>query len=168
MFGTLVQRLTSPVTSPTSPRRRYKSPPLRWEVQSDPEDDPAAPVRKSRAKHLLDKRKSKSRSRGLHSSQSDHLQICNSGNGSWHDIAFPPLRGTKSLGRLDGMKEVSPSSRTLSLQRCASVYIYLVSTRVRSGGCETFRRDSELSSSKLRNFGVEDSFRFYATSANND
>lgn len=106
MFGTLVQRLTSPVTSPTSPRRRFKSP-SRWEVQSDPEDDPAAPVRKSRAKHLLDKRKSKSRARGLHSSQSDHLQIYNAGNGGWHDIAFPPLRGTKSLGRLDGMKEVS-------------------------------------------------------------
>ncbi|RLU18557.1 hypothetical protein DMN91_008914 [Ooceraea biroi] len=102
MFGTLVQRLTSPVTSPTSPRRRFKSP-SRWEVQSDPEDDPAAPVRKSRAKHLLDKRKSKSRARGLHSSQSDHLQMCN--GGGWHDVAFPPLRGTKSLGRLDGMKE---------------------------------------------------------------
>lgn len=98
MFGALVQRFTSPVTSPTSPRRRFKSP-SRWEVQSDPEDDPAAPVRKSRAKHLLDKRKSKSRTHGLHSS--DHLQ-----NG-WHDAAFPPLRGTKSLGRLDGMKEVS-------------------------------------------------------------
>jgi len=104
MFGTLVQRLTSPVTSPTSPRRRFKSP-SRWEVQSDPEDDPTAPVRKSRAKHLLDKRKSKSRARGLHSSQSDHLQMCN-GSG-WHDVAFPPLRGTKSLGRLDGLKEVS-------------------------------------------------------------
>ncbi|KYN39915.1 hypothetical protein ALC56_05683 [Trachymyrmex septentrionalis] len=130
MFGTLVQRLTSPVTSPTSPRRHYKSP-LRWEVQSDPEDDPAAPVRKSRAKHLLDKRKSKSRSRGLHSSQSDHLQICNSGNGSWHDTAFP-LRGTKSLGRLDGMKEVSPSSR-LPSQGCAGVYIYLESRKIRSG-----------------------------------
>lgn len=105
MFGTLVQRLTSPVTSPTSPRRRFKSP-SRWEVQSDPEDDPAAPVRKSRAKHLLDKRKSKSRARALHSSQSDHLQICN-GAGGWHDVVFPPLRGTKSLGRLDGLKEVS-------------------------------------------------------------
>lgn len=109
MFGTLVQRLTSPVTSPTSPRRRFKSP-SRWEVQSDPEDDPAAPVRKSRAKHLLDKRKSKSRSRGLHSSQSDHLQMCN-GGGGWPDTAFPPLRGTKSLGRLDGMKEVSSRSK---------------------------------------------------------
>jgi hypothetical protein len=104
MFGTLVQRLTSPVTSPTSSRRRFKSP-SRWEVQSDPEDDSAVPVRKSRAKHLLDKRKSKSRVRALHSSQSDHLQMCNVGG--WHDVSFPPLRGTKSLGRLDGMKEVS-------------------------------------------------------------
>jgi len=129
MFGTLVQRFTSPVTSPTSPRRRYKSP-LRWEVQSDPEDDPAAPVRKSRAKHLLDKRKSKSRSRGLHSSQSDHLQICNSGNGSWHDIAFPPLRGTKSLGRLDGMKEVSPSSRTLFFILCKDARVFLRLPRI--------------------------------------
>lgn len=102
MFGTLVQRLTSPVTSPTSPRRRFKSP-SRWEVQSDPEDDPAAPVRKSRAKHLLDKRKSKSRARALNV-HSEQVQMCNSG---WHDAAFPPLRGTKSLGRLDGMKEVS-------------------------------------------------------------
>jgi len=80
MFGTLVQRLTSPVTSPTSPRRRFKSP-SRWEVQSDPEDDSVAPVRKSRAKHLLDKRKSKSRVRALHSSQSDHLQMCNAAAG---------------------------------------------------------------------------------------
>ncbi|KAK1134176.1 hypothetical protein K0M31_011957 [Melipona bicolor] len=103
MFGTLVQRLTSPVTSPTSPRRRFKSP-SRWEVQSDPEDDPAAPVRKSRAKHLLDKRKSKSRARALNV-HSEQLQTCN--NPGWHDAAFPPLRGTKSLGRLDGMKEVS-------------------------------------------------------------
>ncbi|EFN81367.1 hypothetical protein EAI_00356 [Harpegnathos saltator] len=107
MFGTLVQRLTSPVTSPTSSRRRFKSP-SRWEVQSDPEDDPAAPVRKSRAKHLLDKRKSKSRARGLNSSEHT-LQMCNGGGGGggggWQDIAFPPLRGTKSLGRLDGMKE---------------------------------------------------------------
>lgn len=102
MFGTLVQRLTSPVTSPTSPRRRFKSP-SRWEVQSDPEDDPAAPVRKSRAKHLLDKRKSKSRARALNV-HSEQVPMCNSG---WHDAAFPPLRGTKSLGRLDGMKEVS-------------------------------------------------------------
>lgn len=27
---------------------------------------------------------------------------------SWQDAAFPPLRGTKSLGRLDGFKEVGP------------------------------------------------------------
>lgn len=120
MFGTLVQRLTSPVTSPTSPRRRFKSP-SRWEVQSDPEDDPAAPVRKSRAKYLLDKRKSKSRSRGLNSSE-HALQINNNGGGGggggWQDVAFPPLRGTKSLGRLDGMKEVSLCSFSA---RCALV-----------------------------------------------
>ena len=102
MFGTLVQRLTSPVTSPTSTRRRFKSP-SRWEVQSDPEDEAVAPVRKSRAKHLLDKRKSKSRARCLDVSEPQPLV-----NGSpWQDMAFPPLRGTKSLGRLDGIKEVS-------------------------------------------------------------
>lgn len=111
MFGSLVQRLTSPVTSPAIARRRFKSP-SRWEVQSEPEDE-AGPAglsqhvsritggaaRKSRAaKHLLDKRKSKSRARGLNVSEP---QPC-----SWQDTAFFPLRGTKSLGRLDGMKEV--------------------------------------------------------------
>nr|KAF7429425.1 hypothetical protein H0235_005823 [Vespula pensylvanica] len=117
MFGSLVQRLTSPVTSPTSPRRRFKSP-SRWEVQSDPEDvDSAAPARKSRAKHLLDKRKSKSRSRGLNNNDgptgsgaaAGTQPVGFSGGGDvavgWQDVAFPPLRGTKSLGRLDGMKE---------------------------------------------------------------
>ncbi|KAL2734075.1 Rho gtpase-activating protein 20-like protein [Vespula squamosa] len=117
MFGSLVQRLTSPVTSPTSPRRRFKSP-SRWEVQSDPEDiDSAAPARKSRAKHLLDKRKSKSRSRGLNNNDGPTgsgaaggtQPVGFSGGGDvavgWQDVAFPPLRGTKSLGRLDGMKE---------------------------------------------------------------
>ncbi|XP_011306051.1 rho GTPase-activating protein 20-like [Fopius arisanus] len=103
MFGTLVQRLTSPVTSPTSSRRRFKSP-SRWEVQSDPEDDGGTTVRKSRAKHLLDKRKSKSRARGLNVGEA---RICPTAPsaGSWCEPAFP-LRGTKSLGRLDGMKEV--------------------------------------------------------------
>lgn len=100
MFGTIVQRLTSPVTSPTSPRRRFKSP-SRWEIQSDPEDDSIVPVRKSRAKHILDKRRSKSRARCLNVSEP---QPCEDGS-TWQDIAFPPLRGTKSLGRLDGTKE---------------------------------------------------------------
>ncbi|KAK0077170.1 hypothetical protein PV326_010234 [Microctonus aethiopoides] len=104
MFGTLVQRLTSPVTSPTSSRRRFKSP-SRWEVQSDPEDDGNAPVRKSRAKHLLDKRKSKSRARGLNVGEPILCAAAPNAAG-WCDAAFP-LRGTKSLGRLDGLKEVS-------------------------------------------------------------
>ena len=65
MFGSLVQRLTSPVTSPSAPRRRFKSP-ARFEVQSEPEDEAgcgSGPTRrKSRAaKHLLDKRRAKSR-----------------------------------------------------------------------------------------------------------
>ncbi|KAK0179490.1 hypothetical protein PV327_005237 [Microctonus hyperodae] len=102
MFGTLVQRLTSPVTSPTSSRRRFKSP-SRWEVQSDPEDDGNAPVRKSRAKHLLDKRKSKSRARGLNVGEPILCAAAPNAAG-WCDAAFP-LRGTKSLGRLDGLKE---------------------------------------------------------------
>ncbi|XP_033227168.1 rho GTPase-activating protein 20-like isoform X2 [Belonocnema kinseyi] len=101
MFGTLVQRLTSPVTSPTSPRRQFKSP-SRWEVQSDPEDETVSPMRKSRANHLLAKRKSKSRARCLNVSEP---KPC-ANRLPWQDIAFPPLRGTKSLGRLDGMKEV--------------------------------------------------------------
>ncbi|EFN67801.1 hypothetical protein EAG_10767 [Camponotus floridanus] len=105
----------------------HKSP-SRWEVQSDPEDDPAAPVRKSRAKHLLDKRKSKSRARALHSSQSDHLQICN-GAGGWHDVIFPPLRGTKSLGRLDGLKEAHIFTTTASRQVCIPYCNNLTSKR---------------------------------------
>lgn len=102
MFGTLVQRLTSPVTSPTS-SRRFKSP-SRWEVQSEPEDDAGPTVRKSRAKNLLDKRKSKSRARGLNIGDP---RLCSTTPlvAGWCDTAFP-LRGTKSLGRLDGMKEV--------------------------------------------------------------
>lgn len=123
MFGSLVQRLTSPVTSPTISRRRFKSPSSssRWEVQSEPEDEgghsaataqhvTGGAARKSRAaKHLLDKRKSKSRARGLNVSEP---QPC-----SWQDAAFPPLRGTKSLGRLDGMKEVSNSRSPVSVDR---------------------------------------------------
>ncbi|CAB0030998.1 unnamed protein product [Trichogramma brassicae] len=107
MFGSLVQRLTSPVTSPTSSRRRFKSS-SRWEAQSEPEDEATGAsstsggsgpsARKSRAaKQLLNKRKSKSRCRGLEVSEP---QAC-----SWQDQLFPPLRATKSLGRLDGMKE---------------------------------------------------------------
>uniref|UniRef100_A0ABD2VYA0 Uncharacterized protein n=1 Tax=Trichogramma kaykai TaxID=54128 RepID=A0ABD2VYA0_9HYME len=113
MFGSLVQRLTSPVTSPTASRRRFKSS-SRWEVQSEPEDEATTTTtsagassstssgpsaRKSRAaKQLLNnKRKSKSRCRGLEVSEP---RAC-----SWQDQLFPPLRGTKSLGRLDGMKE---------------------------------------------------------------
>lgn len=119
MFGTLVQRLTSPVTSPTSSRRRLKSP-SRWEIQSDPEDDCTSvpTIRKSRAKHLLDKRKSKSRARGLNVGEP---MICtNTPNvAGWCDVNSTaggfPLRGTKSLGRLDGFKEVSHSPTFLLL-----------------------------------------------------
>ena len=105
MFGSLVQRLTSPVTSPSAPRRRFKSP-ARFEVQSEPEDEAgcgSGPTRrKSRAaKHLLDKRRAKSRQ-----SPRAGLVVGAPQPVSWHEAAFPPLRCTKSLGRLDGLKEV--------------------------------------------------------------
>lgn len=116
MFGSLVQRLTSPVTSPTSTRRRFKSHST-WDIQSDPEDDgiaPSASTRKSRAKYLLNKRKSKSRVRGLNVDEKIYSASFVNGSGGgndvgggWQQAAFPTLRGTKSLGRLDGLKEVS-------------------------------------------------------------
>ncbi|XP_063973331.1 rho GTPase-activating protein 20-like [Diachasmimorpha longicaudata] len=130
MFGTLVQRLTSPVTSPTSSRRRFKSP-SRWEVQSDPEDDGATTVRKSRAKHLLDKRKSKSRGRGLNAGES---RLCPTAPiaGSWCENGFP-LRGTKSLGRLDGMKEVQRLAEYERYLGHESRDLSLSSTNITSG-----------------------------------
>lgn len=96
MFGNLVQRLqtlspltspvTSPVGSPKSTRKRYsKSPAHRRslkeeyrEVQSEPED--TGETKKCRAKRKADKRK-----------------VNISG----------PLQGSKSMGRLDGLKQVS-------------------------------------------------------------
>ncbi|KAG8308366.1 hypothetical protein J6590_002454 [Homalodisca vitripennis] len=100
MFGSLVQRLqtlsplTSPVTSPVgSPkpnRKRYsKSPAHRRslkeeyrEVQSDPEDLGHGDSKKCRAKRKAEKLQGK--------------RLDMSG----------PLQGSKSMGRLDGLKQV--------------------------------------------------------------
>lgn len=96
MLGSLVQRLqslspvTSPVSSPKASRRRPA--PLRRgredyrEVQSEPEVDDDA---KKGARRLLpDKRKAKRRDAFASNA---------------------PLHGSKSLGRLDGLKEVLPT-----------------------------------------------------------
>lgn len=98
MFGNLVQRLqtlspltspvTSPVSSPKPARKRYsKSPAARRslkeeyrEIQSDPEDHGES--KKCRAKRKVDK---------LY--------------GKKVDISGP-LQGSKSMGRLDGLKQV--------------------------------------------------------------
>ncbi|KAJ8681029.1 hypothetical protein QAD02_016816 [Eretmocerus hayati] len=104
MFGSLVQRLTSPVTSPAASRRsRFASPTSRL-----------APRKSRAAKHLLEKRRSKSRVRTSASSASIEITsiglpqplLQSNGNlANWQHAAFPPIRATKSLGRLDGIKE---------------------------------------------------------------
>lgn len=124
MFGSIVQRLqslsplgspvTSPVSSPKPSRRRFKSPtrgPKRHlgarhkeeyrEVQSDPEVDEADTGKKvgRTSRHLLDKRKNKSRgSARTEPGINNNMYAERSG--------FAPLQGSKSLGRLDGLKEV--------------------------------------------------------------
>jgi hypothetical protein len=111
MFGNLVHRLqslsplgsplTSPVSSPKASRRGFKSPrrppAVRRkeecrEVQSDPELDEADAGKKFRrtSRHLLDKRKNKLRG----AEPKTNSNTCS------------PLQGSKSLGRLDGLKEV--------------------------------------------------------------
>ncbi|XP_069705214.1 uncharacterized protein [Periplaneta americana] len=127
MFGNLVQRLqslsplgspvTSPVSSPKTSRRHYKSPkrgPRRpplgrhkeeyREVQSDPELDEADNGKKfgRTSRHLLDKRKNKSR--GSAARTVTEPGINNNIYAEHKD--FAPLQGSKSLGRLDGLKEV--------------------------------------------------------------
>ncbi|KAJ9577107.1 hypothetical protein L9F63_006315, partial [Diploptera punctata] len=126
MFGSLVQRLqslsplgspvTSPVSSPKASRRRYKSPtrgPRRpplgrhkeeyREVQSDPELDEIDTTKKfgRTSRHLLDKRKNKIRAaRNLNNTEPG----INNNTYNEHR-GFAPLQGSKSLGRLDGLKE---------------------------------------------------------------
>jgi hypothetical protein len=124
MFGTLVQRLqslsplgspiASPVSSPKPSRHRYKSPtrgPRRpsvarnkeqyREVQSDPELDEIDTARQfgRTSRHLLDKRKNKSRG-------SARTEPGINSNTCAERTGFAPLQGSKSLGRLDGLKEV--------------------------------------------------------------
>lgn len=101
MFESLVSRLTSPPVS----RRRHTVHTAR-EVCSEPEEEAAAPAqRRSRtAKHLLDKR------RKARLSCADLTAATNAEpERSRMDAlkAFLPLRQSKSLGRLDGLKEVS-------------------------------------------------------------
>lgn len=117
MFGSLVHRLqslsplaspvTSPVNSPKASRRGFKSPrrppAVRHkeeyrEVQSDPELDEADTGKKfcRASRHLLDKRKNKLR--GAEPRINNNTCAGRSG--------FAPLQGSKSLGRLDGLKEV--------------------------------------------------------------
>ncbi|KAL4708986.1 hypothetical protein ACJJTC_005847 [Scirpophaga incertulas] len=99
MFESLVSRLTSPPVS----RRRHTVHTSR-EVCSEPEEDEAPVPRRSRtAKQLLDKRRkarlscadltAATNAEPERSSRMDALK------------AFLPLRQSKSLGRLDGLKE---------------------------------------------------------------
>ncbi|XP_062531536.1 uncharacterized protein LOC101739889 isoform X2 [Bombyx mori] len=101
MFESLVSRLTSPPVS----RRRHTVHAAR-EVCSEPEEDAAPVQRRSRtAKHLLDKRRKArlscadlttvaANAEPERTSRMDALK------------AFLPLRQSKSLGRLDGLKEI--------------------------------------------------------------
>ncbi|KAJ8715052.1 hypothetical protein PYW08_005033 [Mythimna loreyi] len=100
MFESLVSRLTSPPVS----RRRHTVHAAR-EVCSEPEEDAAPPTqRRSRtAKQLLDKR------RKARLSCADLTATVNAEpERSRMDAlkAFLPLRQSKSLGRLDGLKEI--------------------------------------------------------------
>lgn len=100
MFESLVSRLTSPPVS----RRRHTVHAAR-EVCSEPEEDAAPVQRRSRtAKQLLDKR------RKARLSCADLTATVNAEpeRTSRMDAlkAFLPLRQSKSLGRLDGLKEI--------------------------------------------------------------
>ncbi|KAF9416814.1 hypothetical protein HW555_005944 [Spodoptera exigua] len=102
MFESLVSRLTSPPVS----RRRHTVHAAR-EVCSEPEEDAAPVQRRSRtAKQLLDKR------RKARLSCADLTATVNAEpeRTSRMDAlkAFLPLRQSKSLGRLDGLKERTP------------------------------------------------------------
>ncbi|KAF9799669.1 hypothetical protein SFRURICE_014643 [Spodoptera frugiperda] len=103
MFESLVSRLTSPPVS----RRRHTVHAAR-EVCSEPEEDAAPVQRRSRtAKQLLDKR------RKARLSCADLTATVNAEpeRTSRMDAlkAFLPLRQSKSLGRLDGLKENATS-----------------------------------------------------------
>ncbi|KAI8439402.1 hypothetical protein MSG28_013205 [Choristoneura fumiferana] len=111
MFESLVSRLTSPPVS----RRRHTVHASR-EVCSEPEEEAAAPAqRRSRtAKQLLDKR------RKARLSCADLTAATNAEpERSRMDAlkAFLPLRQSKSLGRLDGLKEVHAENAARGLRR---------------------------------------------------
>ncbi|CAK1555779.1 unnamed protein product [Leptosia nina] len=104
MFESLVSRLTSPPVS----RRRHTVHATR-EVCSEPEEEAAPVQRRSRtAKQLLDKRRkarlscadltAATNAEPERTSRMDALK------------AFLPLRQSKSLGRLDGLKETNATS----------------------------------------------------------
>ncbi|CAH2043619.1 unnamed protein product, partial [Iphiclides podalirius] len=95
MFESLVSRLTSPPVS----RRRHTVHAAR-EVCSEPEEEAPLPRRPRAAKQLLDKR------RKARLSCAD-LTAAEPERASRIDAlkAFLPLRQSKSLGRLDGLKE---------------------------------------------------------------
>lgn len=101
MFESLVSRLTSPPVS----RRRHTVHAAR-EVCSEPEEEAAPVQRRTRtAKQLLDKRRK---------ARLSCADLTTAGNAEPEKSsriealkAFLPLRQSKSLGRLDGLKEVS-------------------------------------------------------------
>lgn len=107
MFESLVSRLTSP---PAARRRHTVHAAAAGggsrEVCSDPEEDEVPVQRRSRAaKQLLDKR------RKARLSCADLTTVTNTEPEKVSRMdafkAFLPLRQSKSLGRLDGLKEVS-------------------------------------------------------------
>lgn len=132
MFGTLVQKLqnigspitspiSSPVTSPKASRRRYmKTPNQRRslkqeyrEVQSEPEDGGSYDTKKSKLKRKIDK----SKGRQLEISAPFHLQ------------------NSKSMGRLDGLKQVRFTYFPFSLLTVARFfYEFCAPSRVRCFG----------------------------------
>lgn len=111
MFESLVSRLTSPPVS----RRRHTVHASR-EVCSEPEEEAAPVQRRSRAaKQLLDKR------RKARLSCADLTTAANEPERtSRMDAlkAFLPLRQSKSLGRLDGLKEVGVNYKLVYFKAC--------------------------------------------------
>lgn len=101
MFESLVSRLTSPPAS----RRRHTLHAAR-EVCSEPEEEAEPVQRRSRAaKQLLDKKRKARRSCADLTAATNAEPERTSRMDAFK--AFLPLRQSKSLGRLDGLKEVS-------------------------------------------------------------
>lgn len=141
MFESLVSRLTSPPVV----RRRHTAPATR-EVCSEPEEEAAPAQRRSRAaKHLLDKRRKARLScadltapEPERSSRMDAI------------MSFLPLRQSKSLGRLDGLKEVSHCiiNFQLLLDLSGSRYIFVSRLHIRNNQSS---EDSTLVTNKSSN-----------------